>query len=551
MKVLNPLLGFLLLSAMIMFLLAFCIGKLHIDIERERGEIIKREAFDKEIVFFNNDFDDYMDMFIKIRIEGYNRNDYIKRVKIDVSQAPLRSPIIENHLNDRINFDDEAGINEMITLNTGSRHLEIDRIHYRVFYEVDSGNQILSIYFLSVDRFVESPYFGAFADKYRDVSYSIYDNKHRVIADNSNDKVDSYELVKYETVYGFNIEKYIENIEHEDIEMLVLVIVVLGLFELIVIGIIIRKFYRLYKMDKLSQQMETTTNAYIMTLEKKNKDFNRLEEELNGHKEIIRKQREEIQGIIGHSLKSDIRYFDAETYATLGKMTFGMIKSNYLPLKNISENLEYIQKYLNNLEDRFVNRSLSESYFEMLKISYSEALDHIKENNEIGLNNIDKYKDLVLDFEHKRIRRIDLYDFLNHVITNYDISALRENVRVDIKAARGYALKTYPSLLSRLVITLLNGIIEHSFTGTRQNNIWIAIHDTKEVIVITVLDDGDRVSDMKEKLSVDDLEEWYHFHDALYDLVKVHLKGTLDIENRKLQGTEYSIKLPRNLLKRS
>lgn len=550
-KFLNPLVGYLIIIVVVFLLILGNIVYLHGSLNQEKVAILNRKIFDEDIDFFNNDLDDYMDLFILTQTKAYSNNLLVKKLMLDVSQAPLVIKVIENDFDNRAYYDGMAFIYEMMDDEKGYRSLSIENQHYRVRYDFDKINDRLMIDFLKVNDFVESEYFLMFTQKYGQVEFSIYDNHHRVIADNVGAPLQSMELVKYESKYGFQIEKYIETIEGRSIDVSIFSIIVLVLLNLIIIGVVMKKLVNLYEIEEKAKAMKNIVNEHTMALEKNEKMFALLEEKLMESREIIKKQREELEQVLGQNFKSELRYFDAERFATLGKLTFGMILSNFKPLEEMGNRLVSVRKYLTNLEERMSNRNLNDNYFETVKNSYNEELRQIKENNDKCIHHIEDYKELILDFEEKRIRSIDPYVFLSKILENFDVSTLQLNIKIKVESTKGYELKTYPSTLTQFTISLLSGIIKYSFRLLKDGNIWIAIHDTKDHIILTVLDDGDRLSDAVEKEMKEFVEEWQYFQTTLYDLVKIHLKGDIDIGSRKLKGTEYNIKLPKNLMKKT
>jgi len=509
---------------------------------------IKLAAINNEraVENFIRDLEKTMDIYITSNKDLTARSSIVMYIKLDVVNAPLTIRSLVNQLDHSEYFEKHAFVHEMLETKIGYMNVLINNEVYRSYFYLDQINDTLNIYMVNSNQFLKTSYGKLFIESYEVVDFDVLDRHNTYILKGLQEDVNRAKTITSSFGYQFIFEVPQDLVETIRMQVAKLIALVAGFVMLMIV--IIYKLTKVNRVEKNSNKLETDNINYIRQVYELEQKLVTLQEDYESLNFRHEKKLKAMNTLKRSIEVSDVKNFEAENMASLGRLSLGMVIRSYQPLEDVRNSLQHIRKYLNSLSERFENRTINDSYFNMLRISYFEELDNIEFNVTRNLAIMKEHNELITDFEERRLRKVEVTSFIDTIVQSFDVRERFPNIEIKIEANVDVKLTTYPSLLTQLIIMIVTETAALSIGDMQKGNIWFVVHESNDKVHLTVLDDGDRQVRRKNQKLVFSDEEWEKHLSDIHDLVKLHLNGNINVTNRKLKGIEYNIEFPKNLL---
>ncbi len=190
----------------------------------------------------------------------------------------------------------------------------------------------------------------------------------------------------------------------------------------------------------------------------------------------------------------------------------------------------------------------------------SRLLSKIRESLRIILANLERasrlirsFKQVSVDRTFDQVRRINLCEYLDEVVTSLEPSFRKTPHHLENLCAEDVWLTTHPGALSQIITNLLMNALQHAFPEGRPGTMTLSVGQTDHEVMLRFSDDGQGM----------DQETLQHAFDPFFttrreaggsglglfivhNLIRNELNGSIACESSPGTGTRFLIRLPKD-----
>ena len=270
-------------------------------------------------------------------------------------------------------------------------------------------------------------------------------------------------------------------------------------------------------------------------------------------------------GVLAHNMEEIFKQMlemkdhlvQQEKMASLGHLIAGVAHEINTPLGSSVTLSSYLKKETELLEERFLNKILSQKDFE-------DYLQHSRESHRLLMINLNRTVDLIQSFKALTIDKssqdrlwVDLNQYVKDVVFSLKALSMKNHIQMDIDFSDPIKLYCLPGDFSQVLTQLVQNSISHGFKGDRKGSIKISFRKIPgDSILVHYRDDGEGMSGEVLKKAFDPFFTTNRGADGgiglglyiVFNLISHVFKGTITCTSRIGKGTEFTIRLPVNPL---
>ncbi|MBL4942368.1 MAG: GAF domain-containing protein [Colwellia sp.] len=241
-----------------------------------------------------------------------------------------------------------------------------------------------------------------------------------------------------------------------------------------------------------------------------------------------------------------------EKMAFLGQLVAGVAHEMNTPLGIAITGISVLDDKLCELKQTVEKNELKRNSLEKFIKTSTESLTLIKPNLSKTAELIQQFKRVAANEENTNITQIDIHHLLDQVISSVQAEAKSYGISICLENSQSILLDTVPSILSQVILIIINNAIQHGFTQHRQGKITLRYYQGNEGLTIECQDNG---------VGIDTL-----IHDKIFspfyttsresgaaglglsiafNMINMQLSGTLKLTSQIGKGATFIIKLPK------
>ena len=181
-----------------------------------------------------------------------------------------------------------------------------------------------------------------------------------------------------------------------------------------------------------------------------------------------------------------------------------------------------------------------------------ECLRMILSNLDRASRLIRSFKQVSVDRTYDQIRRINLREYLDEIITSLGPSYRKTPHRLENRCERDVWLTTHPGAVSQIISNLLVNALQHAFPPDHAGQMELSVEETEDAVLLRFCDNG-------QGMEADTLQRIFDpFFTTkrgnggsglglfiVHNLVQNELNGTIECESAPGAGTLFRIRLPK------
>ena len=242
----------------------------------------------------------------------------------------------------------------------------------------------------------------------------------------------------------------------------------------------------------------------------------------------------------------------SEKLASLGSLVAGVSHELNTPIGNMLTLSTTLNEHACELQEKITQNQLKRSILDNFLFVVQESTQLFEHNARKASDLISSFKQVAVDQSSSRIRRFQLKQIVDEVLTTLRpmLKKTQHNIRIDIPDT--IQLTNYPGPLEQVLTNLINNAYIHAFTNTSSTSrITIAASAHDDHILISFSDNGlGMCPDTQRKL----FDPFFTTRLGsggsglgmyiTYNIVTVILGGTIQVNSTLGEGTTYTISLP-------
>lgn len=271
--------------------------------------------------------------------------------------------------------------------------------------------------------------------------------------------------------------------------------------------------------------------------------------------EVFKEQNEMLTETINiqyEEIKQQYSYIiEKEKIASLAALVTGVSHEINTPLGNTITTSSYIQETINDLREKFDNKTLSHKDF-------LNRMDNLQDACERLLINLKKTSDLINEFKTisynqktESHQNIVLYEAIDLIIKNIQARKNNKNIEIVNKVNKNIQMITYPGAISQLINNLIINSLEHGFDDKDSGSITISAIKEEQLVRLTYEDNGKGIP--KEIIN-HIFEPFYTTNRSnsnsglgmfiVHNLIYQTLSGVMKCSSQPGQGVHFEVTLP-------
>lgn len=299
-------------------------------------------------------------------------------------------------------------------------------------------------------------------------------------------------------------------------------------------------------------------------------EFNQMAQHLNMAQQQLLEEQAELENrvkdrtealqIINEALTESIeelniaqsQLIETEKMAALGRLVSGVAHEINTPIGVSVTASSTLSSDIKRIRDELDNGQLKKSSFE-------EFLGHVEEGSSIIERNlyrasglIRNFKQVAVDQSVEEIRKLDLSEYLNEILSSLQPKWKHSKVEVITDFSDGIEITTYPGALAQILTNLISNSLKHGFDGGKfSGEITIKARHNDDSVILDYIDSG---KGMSEEILQQIFDPFFTTKRGsggtglgmhiVYNLVTQKMKGTINCTSQLGEGCHIIIHLP-------
>ncbi len=191
------------------------------------------------------------------------------------------------------------------------------------------------------------------------------------------------------------------------------------------------------------------------------------------------------------------------------------------------------------------------------KTTFMSQCNDLIGNSNIILRNLERASELVRNFQMIAVdqsndekRRINLFKYLNDIISTMSPRANQQNIKVFLSGDEDFTFLTFPGAIAQIVTNLIDNALTHAFKGISNGQIKISFRVRQRTLELIVQDNGcgiehEIVEKVFEPFFTTQREKGSGLGlSVLYNLVSQTLNGQVTCNSTLNESTQFIVILP-------
>ncbi|QTH63528.1 HAMP domain-containing histidine kinase [Psychrosphaera ytuae] len=276
-----------------------------------------------------------------------------------------------------------------------------------------------------------------------------------------------------------------------------------------------------------------------------------LEEKVIKRTKALRDSNQELLDALEQVHQYQSQVIQSEKMASLGQMVAGVAHEVNTPIglgvtasTMLSDRIDTV---LQQLEEQTLTAT-----------QLGKFLNESKENTQIIYRNLTRAADLISSFKQVavdqtagQVREINIYQYLNEIITSMQPTLKKYRHHIEIDCAPTYTIKTRPGPINQIIMNLVMNSLIHGFKSLEEGTITIKASVSGGRCYIQYRDNGAGIEEkVKQKIfdpfvttNRGDGGSGLGMH-LVYNLVTQALKGKISVHSEIGEGAQFNIDFP-------
>ncbi|MBU2894178.1 sensor histidine kinase [Colwellia sp. D2M02] len=242
---------------------------------------------------------------------------------------------------------------------------------------------------------------------------------------------------------------------------------------------------------------------------------------------------------------------ESEKMASLGDMVAGIAHEINTPIGLGVTASSLLADNLNNIKERFDNKTLKSSELKRFLNDGEENIAIIFRNLERAANLISSFKKVAVDQSSAESRTFDVHGLIDEVLLTLSAKIKSAQVTVIIDCPENLTITSKPGPLNQILINLILNSIHHAFDGITAREVSIKIQSLSDQLNIHYHDNGVGIDESIKNKIFDPFTTTKRGSGGsglgmhlVYNLVTQALIGHISMHSEPQQGVDFDITFP-------
>jgi signal transduction histidine kinase len=245
---------------------------------------------------------------------------------------------------------------------------------------------------------------------------------------------------------------------------------------------------------------------------------------------------------------------EAEKQASLGRLVTGIAHELNTPLGVSITATSMISDDTNKLANELASGTLTKTGLSTLLHSLLSSSELLARNIDKAAMLIDRFKDIASIQHADDLSSFNFKELIDNIKNHQPIMSNNLSYQLDIDCPNKLWVHSYPKLIKKIIIQLIDNSIRHGFSKCSNGQINICIEQVDKNIVMHYADDGVGFAPSLIRTIFDPFVTTNRFGGnvgiglhMVSNIVTQSLKGTLHLEGKPAQGFHLQIKFPADI----
>jgi len=274
-----------------------------------------------------------------------------------------------------------------------------------------------------------------------------------------------------------------------------------------------------------------------------------------GLKSLVKKKTDELN-ILNKTLEDKVvttseKLIDTEKIAMSAKLVSGIAHEINTPLGIGVTSISHLKEQIGIIEDLFKKNELTPSNLLEYFNTTSQFYDIVLNNLDRASNLINDFKQISVDNISQSIRKINLKEYIEKIITSLTPETKRANFIIGLDL-EDIIIETYPDVFSHILINFIMNSKIHAFTDESiLPHITINVRKNNNIITLIYEDNGRGIN----KKDIENIYDPFFSTNKIngntglgltivYNLIKDKLNGSIKVDSEINKYTKFTIEFP-------
>lgn len=261
----------------------------------------------------------------------------------------------------------------------------------------------------------------------------------------------------------------------------------------------------------------------------------------------------ELENSLDTLQKAQIQMVQSEKMAALGSLVSGVAHEVNTPLGNAltggSIILKESQNLLQQIEEGVLKKSALEHGLQVLNDTATVMNRSLNQAADL----IRSFKRISVDQSAEDVREFNLYHYLEEILLTFHNELKKRPIDVTLTGDHDLILISYPGIYAQLISNFIQNSLIHAFTEDIQHPAISINFDVKQDdLILTYADNGLGMDEAIKKVAFEPFTTTKRNSggsglglNIIYNLITHKLKGTIAVESQPLQGTKFTMTIPK------
>lgn len=248
---------------------------------------------------------------------------------------------------------------------------------------------------------------------------------------------------------------------------------------------------------------------------------------------------------------------ESQKMAALGAMVAGISHEINTPLGVCVTGLSHLNNLVSNVESKLESKSLTQKDLVEFLSTCTESLVLLNKNVDRSAELVKSFKQVSVEQTAEELTQFNLYQLVEDTVNTLQREIREKNIVIEITFDKTLRLISFSSSLSQVIRNLTLNTITHGFSTQKSGKIKISLVDISQEDNEILLIFSDNGSGIEEESLTKVFDPFYTSKRSAgntglglhitYNLVVQKLKGAITVNSLSNTGTEFYIRLPKNL----